>query len=98
MNAASSTAAETVLLTSLFQRLPYVLLINLAIAVCALVAFSADAPEHMVILWFVTMLAALLSRLKVWRDFRKSRDQAQDQVDWNRRFTIVAGLNGGAWG
>ena len=94
MNAASSTAAETVLLASLFERLPYVLLINFAIAICAVIAFSGEASQNTVLIWFGTMLVALGARLKVWRDFQNHAEGP----DWVLRFSVVAGLNGGAWG
>lgn len=98
MNAASSTAAETVLLASLFERLPYVLVINFAIAICSVVAFSGEASQNTVLIWFGTMLAALGARLKVWRDFQKLGSHRAKDPDWVQRFSIVAGLNGAAWG
>ena len=98
MSAASSTTAESELLASLFERLPYVLGINLAIALCAVIAFSMTEPPGLIALWFVVMLASLTFRLKVWRDFRRSPEVRQDESAWTRRFTLAAGLNGGAWG
>ncbi|MEM7043380.1 MAG: EAL domain-containing protein [Pseudomonadota bacterium] len=98
MSAASSTTAESDLLTSLFERLPYVLGINLAIALCAVIAFSITEPLGLIMLWFGAMLASLTYRLKVWHDFRRSSGKRRGHSLWTRRFTLAAGLNGGAWG
>ena len=98
VNAALSTTAETELLASLFERLPYVLGINLAISVCAVVAFSISEPLSLIALWFGVMLTSLFYRLIVWHRFRRSPERhTHDQV-WTRRFTLAAGLNGAAWG
>lgn len=98
MNAALSTTAEAELLASLFERLPYVLSINLAIAVCAVVAFSIGEPHGLIALWFGVMLASLVYRLLVWYRFRGSSEKRMDDPAWTRRFTLAAGLNGAAWG
>lgn len=98
MSVVSSTMAESDLLASLFERLPYVLGINLAIAVCAVIAFSITEPPELIMLWFGAMLASLIYRLKVWHDFRRSSEERRDDPRWTRRFTLAAGLNGGAWG
>ena len=52
MSAASSTTAESDLLSSLFERLPYVLGINLAIALCTVIAFSMTEPPGLIVAWF----------------------------------------------
>ncbi|MGI9505631.1 MAG: diguanylate cyclase domain-containing protein, partial [Geminicoccaceae bacterium] len=98
MSAASSTTAESDLLTSLFERLPYVLGINLAIALCAVIAFTITEPPGLIMLWFGAMLASLTYRLKVWHDFRRASGERREHSPWTKRFTIAAGLNGGAWG
>lgn len=98
MNAAQSTTAEYELLASLFERLPYVLGINLAIALCAVIAFSISEPPVLIVLWFAAMLVSLSLRLKVWRDFRRSQKGRENEASWSRRFTLAAGINGGAWG
>ena len=98
MSAARSTTAESDLLASLFERLPYVLGINLAIAFCAVIAFSISEPPGLIALWFTAMLASLTLRLKVWRDFRRSPKVPRNEAKWSQRFTLAAGINGGAWG
>ncbi|MEZ5931792.1 MAG: EAL domain-containing protein [Alphaproteobacteria bacterium] len=98
MSAALSTTAESDLLASLFERLPYVLGINLAIAICAVIAFSISEPPGLIMLWIGTMLASLAFRLKVWRDFARSAGERRHEPAWTQRFTLAAGLNGGAWG
>lgn len=98
MNGALSTTAEAELLASLFERLPYVLGINLAIAVCAVVAFSISEPHGLIALWFGVMLTSLVYRLTVWHRFRRSSEKRTDDPGWTRRFTLAAGLNGAAWG
>lgn len=97
MNVGKSTKAEFILLTSLFNRLPQVLCINLMIAICALVAFSTVADALSLSVWFATMLAALAARLKVWHEFRSSQ-QDGDQQSMTFRFAASAGFNGAAWG
>ena len=98
MSAALSTTAESELLASLFERLPYVLAINLAIALCAVIAFSISEPPTLIVLWSGAMLAALAYRLTVWQGFQRSPRQQEHDRHWNRHFTLAAGLNGGAWG
>ena len=98
MNGALSTTAEAELLASLFERLPYVLGINLAIAVCAVVAFSISEPHGLIALWFGVMLTSLVYRLRVWHRFRRLSEKRRDDPGWRRRFTLAAGLNGAAWG
>lgn len=98
MSAVPSTTAESDLLASLFERLPYVLGINLAIAMCTVIAFSISEPPGLIMLWFMTMLASLTFRLRVWNDFRRSPIGQRVDSTWARRFTIAAGFNGGAWG
>jgi diguanylate cyclase (GGDEF)-like protein len=99
VNAAlSSTAAEDDLLASLFERLPYVLAINLATAICSVLAFSISESLIMTALWFGVMLASLAYRLKVWWDYRRAPSHGSGDPRWTRRFTLAAGLNGGAWG
>ena len=94
MDAAPSTTAEDDLLASLFERLPYVLAINLAIAFCTVLAFSITAPPEITALWFAAMLASLAFRLKVWRDFKRSPAERIMSSSWTHRFTLAAGLNG----
>ncbi len=98
MNPALSTTAEAELLESLFERLPYVLGINLAIAVCAVVAFSISEPRGLIALWFGVMLTSLIYRFMVWHRFRRASETRADDPGWTRRFTFSAGLNGAAWG
>jgi diguanylate cyclase (GGDEF)-like protein len=98
VNAASSTTAEDDLLASLFERLPYVLAINLATAICSVLAFSISEPFATTSLWFGAMLASLAYRLKVWWDFKRTPTHCAGDPRWTRRFTLAAGLNGGAWG
>jgi hypothetical protein len=75
-----------------------VLGINLAIAICAVIAFGIEEPPAPILAWFAVMVASLGFRLKVWRDFRRSPRHQGDEPRWTRRFTLAAGLNGGAWG
>ena len=98
VNAALSTTAEAELLASLFERLPYVLGINLAIAACAVVAFSISEPQGPIALWFGVMLASLVYRFLVWYRFRRSSEIRPADPGWTRHFTFAAGLNGAAWG
>ena len=98
MNAASSTTAEDDLLASLFERLPQVLAINLATAICSALAFSTSEPITVTSLWFCMMLASLAYRLKVWWDYKRTPCHCAGDPRWSRRFTLAAGLNGGAWG
>jgi len=98
VSAVLSTTAEADLLESLFERLPYVLGINLAIALCAVVAFSISEPPALIALWLATMLASLTLRLKVWHGFRRLHKARRNEAIWSRRFTLAAGINGGAWG
>ncbi len=97
MNAIVSSKAETILLASLFDRLPKVLCINFMIALCAVVAFSSVVDKRLLVLWFATMLAALAVRLKIWSDFR-SRQNSYRQASWAFFFAAAAGFNGAAWG
>jgi diguanylate cyclase (GGDEF)-like protein len=98
LHAVQSTNAEAVLLTSLFDRLPQVLCINLAIALCVVMAFAAEAGRGMVGLWFGAMLLVLTLRLKHWWDFQRCPETAVNGRRWSRRFTAAAGLNGAIWG
>ncbi|MEL6965479.1 MAG: diguanylate cyclase, partial [Pseudomonadota bacterium] len=76
----------------------YVLAINLATAVCSALAFSISAPPSMTLLWSGMMLASLAYRLKVWWDYKNTSMLCAGDTRWTRRFTLAAGLNGGAWG
>ena len=97
MSAGTSTKAEAILLASLFNRLPQVLCINLLIAICAVVAFSVVGEMSSLLIWFATMLIALVARLKVWHDFQSSHENDR-RGSWTLLFAVTAGLNGGAWG
>ena len=97
MNAETSTKAESILLASLFDRLPQVLCINLMIAICAFVALSTVAEMNYLVIWFTIMLVALGARLKIWRDYRSCRKRYR-RTSWTFLFATTAGFNGAAWG
>ena len=93
-----SSTAEAILLRNVAERLPRVLAINLAAAICTLIAFWGHVASITLISWFIAMAVALATRFKAWWDFRKLDGRSPDRPSWTRRFAISSGANGAAWG
>jgi diguanylate cyclase (GGDEF)-like protein/PAS domain S-box-containing protein len=93
--------AEVDLIGRLFERLPTVLGLNLAVTLGTLVAFAGSKPPLVLGVWLLLMLLSLALRLKSWREFRGARRDPRDPkraAFWARRFTLGAAATGAAWG
>ncbi len=92
------TSAETRLLASLFQRLPLVVALNLAVALGTLVAFAGHQSAALLAAWLLFMVLTLGLRMWAWAAQRRAAaDPAMTPV-WARHFTFGAALTGLAWG
>jgi diguanylate cyclase (GGDEF)-like protein len=90
--------AETMLLAGLFQRLPIVAALNLAVALGTILVFAGRQPTIVLATWLLLMLLTLALRLHGWRQFRRAPAEALAAPAWTRRFTIGAAATGLAWG
>ena len=90
--------AEAMLLTGLFQRLPLVAGLNLAVASGTVLVFAGRQPWVVLALWLLVMVLSLAVRLHDWREFRRAPVEAVTLPVWARRFTFGAAATGAAWG
>lgn len=90
--------AETLLLSGLFERLPIVALLNLAVAVGTVIVFVGRSPVTVLAAWLLFMLATLALRLRAWQMRRRDATELAMTPMWARQFTIGAAATGLAWG
>jgi diguanylate cyclase (GGDEF)-like protein len=89
---------ETLLLSGLFQRLPIVILLNLAVALGTVLVFAGRRPLAVIASWFLFMLATLALRLWAWQARRRATAAAALLPVRARQFTLGAAATGLAWG
>jgi diguanylate cyclase (GGDEF)-like protein/PAS domain S-box-containing protein len=90
-------SAGVALVGQLYHRLPFVLAMNLAVALGTVVVFWQDQPWPLLMAWLAAMTAILAVRLYHWHEFRRV-DPELSPGPWARRFTLGAGLTGAVWG
>jgi diguanylate cyclase (GGDEF)-like protein len=90
--------ADALLLTGLYQRLPIVVGLNLAVALGTVVVFAGYQPPLVLGTWLGLMILALALRLLSWWAFRRAPADAATVSTWARRFTLGAAATGLAWG
>ncbi len=90
--------AEAMLLAGLFQRLPIVAALNLAVALGTVVVFAGRRSALVLGIWLLLMVLTLGLRLQSWRAFRRAPADSATAPVWARRFTLGAAATGGAWG
>ncbi len=95
---APARRAEADLIGRLFERLPTVLGLNLAVALATVVAFSGSVPQSVLGVWLLLMLLTLGLRYKTWREYRAARPDSKRVTLWARRFTLGAAATGAIWG
>ena len=93
-----SARAEATLIAGLFERLPIVSALNLAVAAGMLLVFAGRQPPLVLGAWLLLMLLTLALRLHFWRRFQHRSDDASATPTWARRFTLGAAATGAAWG
>ena len=79
--------AEALLLASLFERLPIVAGLNLAVALGSAAVFAGHRSPLVVGAWLLIMILTLGLRLQSWRAFRRAPADAATAPVWARRFT-----------
>jgi diguanylate cyclase (GGDEF)-like protein len=95
---APARRAEADLIGRLFERLPTVLGLNLAVALGTVVAFSGSEPRSVLGVWLLLMLLTLGLRCKTWREYRAARRDSNRAALWARRFALGAAATGATWG
>ena len=90
--------ADALLLAGLFERLPVVAGLNLAVALGTTAVFAGHEPPLVLVGWLLTMILTLGLRLHTWRAFQRARVDAATASAWARRFTLGAAATGAAWG
>ena len=90
--------AEATLLAGLFQRLPIVAGLNLAVALGTVLVFAGRQPPIVLGIWFLLMLLSLALRLHDWREFQRAPADSITAPVWARRFTLGAAATGAGWG
>jgi diguanylate cyclase (GGDEF)-like protein/PAS domain S-box-containing protein len=86
------------LLAGLFDRLPIVAGLNLAVALGTMIVFAGRRPWLILGSWFLLMVLTLGLRLQSWRTFRRTAADRSSAPAWARRFTLGAAATGLAWG
>ncbi len=90
--------ADALLLAGLFERLPIVAGLNLAVALGTVIVFAGHRSWLILGAWFLLMVLTLGFRLHSWRAFRRAPADAVRAPAWARRFTLGAAATGAAWG
>ncbi len=90
--------AEALLLAGLFQRLPIVAGLNLAVALGTVIVFTGHRSAPVLGGWLLLMVLTLGLRLQSWRAFRRAPADPATAAAWARRFTLGAAATGTAWG
>jgi diguanylate cyclase (GGDEF)-like protein/PAS domain S-box-containing protein len=90
--------AEAILLAGLFQRLPIVAGLNLAVALGTVIVFAGRQSALVLGIWLGLMTVTLALRLLSWRAFRRAPANAARAPAWARRFTLGAAATGAVWG
>ncbi len=90
--------AEALLLGGLFERLPVVTGLNLAVALGTATVFVGHQRPLVLAGWLLAMLLTLALRLWSWRAFRGAPADVATAPVWARRFTLGAAATGAAWG
>ncbi|MCC2664493.1 MAG: diguanylate cyclase, partial [Geminicoccaceae bacterium] len=93
-----SARAEATLIAGLFERVPIVSALNLAVAAGTVLVFAGHQPPLVLGAWLLLMLLTLALRLHYWRRFRRGPEGASAAPAWARRFTLGAAATGAAWG
>jgi diguanylate cyclase (GGDEF)-like protein len=96
--AGASLPTEAALLVGLFDRLPLVLGINLAVALVSAVVFWPVIAAPVIDGWTVVMALTVAARLLLWRAYRAARPEAEAMPLWARRYSLAAAATGAAWG
>ncbi len=90
--------AEAMLLAGLFERLPLVAGLNLAVALGTVIVFAGHHSALILGIWLLLMVLTLGLRLQAWRSFRRAPADPAMAPAWARRFTLGAAATGTAWG
>ncbi len=90
--------AEALLLAGLFERLPIVAGLNLAVALGTTAVFAGLQSPLTLGGWLLVMVLTLALRLQSWRAFRRAPADTATAPVWARRFTLGAAATGAAWG
>ena len=90
--------ADTTLLSSVFERLPLVVLLNSLVALATVLVFAGRRPSALLAGWLLFMLLTLAVRMWSWHARRKSPPDPATTPRWARHLTLGAGATGLAWG